>query len=273
MNVEHEYNAEFSVIGSILIDNTCIAEATARLQPDDFQHPICRAAFQAAYELCCEGKNVDAVKVLHKIGDTPEHREGLYVLAQCTPTAANFSSYVTLMEESRKRRNALTATYELTEALQAVGQTIPLDECQSMAGKIVQAFEDRTQRRAADISQLFDEFEQQQERPISYLRTGIQKLDETASIGAGHYVIIAGRPSSGKTALSLQLMLEFAKTRKVVFFSLETSRRDIFLRVLANYAKIPLWNLMHNSVDQKSHTLKALQKNVAFFFCPASIML
>jgi len=55
--------------------------ASARLHGGDFLHPFCRDAFEAMYELCCDGKKIDPLTVLAVMGDTPENRDGLYSLA------------------------------------------------------------------------------------------------------------------------------------------------------------------------------------------------
>ena len=70
-----------------------------------------------------------------------------------------------------------------------------------------------------------------------YIQTGISWIDRNIFISPGDYIVIGGGPSSGKTALTLQMMLNMAKKYQCVYFSLETSPAKIFERLATCYAK------------------------------------
>lgn len=240
------HDAEAAVIGCILIEPDLLAEATARLRAEDFQHPLCRGAFEAAWELCCIGKPVDPLTVLAEMGDTAANREGLLSLARGVPTTANFSSYADIVVEQRQRRTAAAMARQLTEALDPaydLGEPLPMAECSAMAGRVLQAFEGREDRAAQGMDELFADFDERQQHPPEYFRTGIGKLDNRVHICGGQLVIVAGRPSTGKTALTLQMALHMAARHRVVYFSLETSSAILFDRALAHYAGVPLASL------------------------------
>ena len=240
------YNAEAAVIGSILIQPELFAEASARLRGEDFQHPLCREAFEAAWELCCDGKAIDPLTVLNVMGDTAANREGLLALAQGVPSTANFSSYVGIVVEQRQRRTAATAARQLAEALEPefdIGESLPMQECAAMAGQLLQAFEGREQQEAIGVADLFADFDDRQSRPAEFFTAGIGSLDKRVHISGGHFIIVAGRPSSGKTAFTLQVALHMAARHRVIYFSLETSPAALFDRAVACYAGVPLENI------------------------------
>lgn len=237
------YSAEAAVIGSILIQPELFAEASARLRGEDFLHPLCREAFEAMWEICCDGKPIDPLTVLVEMGETPDNRTGLLTLAQTVPTLANFSSYVGLVVEQRQRRTAAAAARQLAEALDPdfdIGEALPMQECAAMAGQVLQAFEGREQQEALSAADLFDDFDERQTHPAEFYATGISSLDRKVHISGGQFVVVAGRPSSGKTALTLQIALHMAVRHRVVYFSLETSPAALFDRALACYAGVPL---------------------------------
>jgi len=254
MGLTAAYNAEAAVIGSVLIQPELFAEASARLRGEDFQHPLCREAFEAMYELCCEGRAVDPLTVLSVMGDTPANREGLLALAQGVPSTVNFSCYAGIVVEQRQRRTAAAAARQIAEALEPefeIGEPLPIQDCAAMAGQLLQAFEGREQQEAKSLEVLFREYDERQGRPLEFFKTGIGPLDKGVRIRGGHFIIVAGRPSSGKTALTLQIALHMAARYRVVYFSLETSDDEPFHRALACHAGVPIDSVMlYNTTPQ-----------------------
>jgi len=257
MGLTAAFNAEMAVIGAILIQPDLFAEASARLHGEDFLHPFCRDAFEAMYELCCDGKKIDPLTVLFVVGDTPENREGLFALAQGVPTTANFSSYAGIVVEQRQRRTAAAAARQLAQALEPeyeLEESLPLQDCAAMAEQLLQAFEDRGQQDAVTTVDLFADFDERQARKAEFFKTGVSSLDKRVHISGGHFVIVAGKPSSGKTALTLQAALHMAERCRVVYFSLETSPANLFDRAVACYAGVPLENIKLRRLTQQDRT-------------------
>ena len=113
------------------------------------------------------------------------------------------------------------------------------------------------------------------EKPV-YIKTGIERLDEALHISPGDFIIIGGRPSAGKTALSLQIAASMAKQNYTVYyFSLETSKRKLGARLMANQIYCPLDTVKNkavslNEIDGQAKNMKmplyirsAAGKNVA----------
>lgn len=83
-----------------------------------------------------------------------------------------------------------------------------------------------------------------------YISTGLKVLDNNLHLVPGNFVVIGGRPSAGKTALSLQLACEIAKNgRKVAYFSLETDPDTLYARIIANQLGVPLHTVKNKSVS------------------------
>lgn len=83
-----------------------------------------------------------------------------------------------------------------------------------------------------------------------YISTGLKVLDNNLHLVPGNFVVIGGRPSAGKTALSLQLACEIAKNgRKVAYFSLETDPDTLYARVIANQLGVPLYTVKNKTVS------------------------
>lgn len=83
-----------------------------------------------------------------------------------------------------------------------------------------------------------------------YISTGLRVLDNNLHLVPGNFVVIGGRPSSGKTALSLQLACEMAKSgRKVAYFSLETDPDTLYARIIANQLGVPLHTVKNKTVS------------------------
>ena len=114
------------------------------------------------------------------------------------------------------------------------------------------------------------------EKPV-YIKTGLERLDEALHISPGDFIIIGGRPSAGKTALSLQIAASMAKQNYTVYyFSLETSKRKLGARLMANQIYCPLETVKNkavslNEIDGQAKNMKmplyirsAAGKNVAW---------
>ena len=95
-----------------------------------------------------------------------------------------------------------------------------------------------------------------------YISTGLKVLDNNLHLAPGIFVVIGGRPSAGKTALSLQLACEIAKNgRKVAYFSLETDPDTLYARIIANQLGVPLHTVKNKTVNiDKLDRLAAIKK-------------
>lgn len=158
--------------------------------------------------------------------------------------------------------NALTTYEDLSEIYQQMGEAMSLKA------------EEEDAWTYEDV--LNDYVLHMDEKPV-YIKTGLERLDEALHISPGDFIIIGGRPSAGKTALSLQIAASMAKQNYTVYyFSLETSKRKLGARLMANQIYCPLDTVKNkavslNEIDGQAKNMKmplyirsAAGKNVAW---------
>lgn len=215
-----DYLAEQSVLGSMLLDASIVPKALAVVQAEDFQDATDRRLFEAARALFRDGSPVDPVTVLGKLGLDRDDDARKYVagLLEATPTTRNWRSYAHLMHEAA-----------VLSRIQAEAMTIysakSLDECRDAVANLTTAFHTGGSVTGKTLEELLTEFAARQspehEQKVRFL-TGFSQIDHLVKMIAGKFVMIAGLPSDGKTALALQWALSFAGAHSVGIFSLET---------------------------------------------------
>lgn len=237
--------AEQAVIGAILMaPDEVLPQAMAQLAPRDFQVPEYRNVFARCSELFDLQKPVDVVTALD--GFDPAYRTLATECCAAAPTIRNFESYIELVEQNARRARAYEAVTELQTAL-LEGEA--LGDCQMLAAKSAEALQEKRHGGEYSARELFVRFYETKMQPRKYLKTGIRRLDELTYIDRGDYIIVGARPSTGKTALTLQLMLYMAREHNVVYFSLETSAEKLADRIMANFTATPLRQIKQGRVD------------------------
>lgn len=207
--------AEQSIIGAILIDPACLGDVLTQVRPEDFASAPLRELFAAARELYIAQKPVDVVTVSDAAGGGELQR----IAVECvtvTPTARNVLTYCGIVREQAALARIRRAGQELQEL------TDP-DEARDVLARVQSELSDRPGVRAVSLTAMMADFLQRMSQPKpDYVRWGLGLLDAMLHTGAGSYTIVAARPSTGKTALALQLGLNIAQAKRVGFYSLET---------------------------------------------------
>lgn len=224
--------AEAGVIGSMLINPQCIGGVLTRLHVDDFS-PGNAPVVAAISALFAGRRPLDAVTVLDQMRQAGTYRDTtrqqVMQLVDATPTAANVEAYTAIVEEQarlrrvRDRARALLSVRSLGEVPRLLEELASVTRQEQRQG-----VEDMT----TGILQLYQWLED--ERPVEIIPTGVEQLDRQLWLEQGMYVVLAGNPSDGKTLLALQMALEMAKSKKVGFFSLETSNKKLLRRMVPN---------------------------------------
>lgn len=230
--------AQLSVIGSALVDGSCVPEILAEMRPEDFSGEH-RRYYEAFIKLSSEGVPVDPVTVLNVIG--PEYRDLTVELMRLTPTSANVSAYIAVCKEQSRLRllrdcgEALTSAATLGDAREALNRAAAIS---LETGR-------RTAWTAGEcVTEWFDALNRN-EKP-EYISCGIGPLDKTLRTVAGNFVIIAGYTSHGKSALALQMAWAVCKQKRVGFLSFETSKKEWTDRLIAYVSKVPLQKVQDN---------------------------
>lgn len=222
--------AQASVIGAMLIDDRCVPEVVSTVSEDDFTSAF-RSIFRAARWLFDEGCSVDPVTVMHQLGDDPEYRR---ILAECmdvTPTAANAGHHARILRE----QNRVLRLRELGEQL----LTAPdLAQARRLLEDAAALAADTDNRRICTMMQAMQEFSERHSGEVHYLDWPIRELVEPLGVEKGDFIVVGGRPSTGKTALTIQCAYHWAKKHRVGYFSLETNRHKVADRLVSHAARI-----------------------------------
>lgn len=230
--------AERSVIGNIMMDGEKVMpEAVLHLTKHSFTDPICSHVFGACMALYENQQPIDVITVAEKASgtDNDTYLQECILMAEETPTVSNYKSYIQIVKQCSQIRAAREKTESLLTALEDVTDTEAL---RSQAIKIAACFDDSTTEDAVSARAGFLRFYDNLDKKKQYLSTGFGWLDHRIYFDKGKYMVVGGRPSSGKTALTLQMALHLAKYHNVVYFSLETGVENLYERLAVCYTKV-----------------------------------
>jgi replicative DNA helicase len=285
----HNLEAERSVLGAILVHNDAFNMAAQVIDSSDFYRDAHRRIFDKMVQLNERNQAIDFVTLkeeLSRAGEIDEVGGPAYVasLADGVPRATNVEYYARIVKEKATLRNLIFAANKiLTNAYEADQESdLILDEAES---SIFAVADDRLKAGFVPMRDLvkesFPKIEQlfEQKRLITGCPTGFVDLDEmTRGLQPGDLIIVAARPSMGKTSLVLNMAQHVAiqPDSTVGFFSLEMSKESLFLRLLTSEAQIDSHRLMSGAIGQKdygriSHALETLSAMRLFIDDTANI--
>jgi len=272
----HNLEAERSVLGAILVHNDAFNTAVQVIESADFYRDAHRRVFEKMIALNERAQAIDFVTLkeeLSRSGELDQVGGPAYIasLADGVPRATNVEYYARIVKEKSTLRALISAAGKiLTNAYEADQESdLILDEAESA---IFAVADDRMKAGFVSMRDLVKEsypkiekaFEQK--RLITGVPTGFVDLDEmTRGLQGGDLIIIAARPSMGKTSLVLNIAQYVAAQPDLTvgFFSLEMSKESLFIRLLTSEAQIDSHRLMSGAVGHKdygriSHALESL---------------
>jgi replicative DNA helicase len=248
----HDLEAEVSVLGAILLDRDAIGRVLDVLAADDFYRENNAAVYRAALGLFREGEPIDNVTlaaalekagVLERIGG----RAHLALLQESVPTAANVEHYARIVKAKARKRRLITVGGEVTKL--GFDAAVEADEAEDQAGQLVLAVAEdqgrppRTMHELVAAARERRELRRQSGRSLTGIGSGLHDLDRlTGGWKDGELVVIAARPSLGKTSLAMQAIGHAAKEEGLAsaVFSLEMGEDQLVDRLLCNEAKVDL---------------------------------
>jgi replicative DNA helicase len=285
----HNLEAERSVLGAILVHNDAFNLAAQVIDSQDFYRDAHRRIFDKMVALNERHDAIDFVTLkeeLAKAGQLDEVGGPAYIasLADGVPRATNVEYYAKIVKEKSTLRNLIYAANKiLTDAYEADQESdVVLDQAESA---IFSVADDRLKAGFVQMRDLvkesFPKIEQlfEQKRLITGVPTGFVDLDEmTRGLQGGDLVIVAARPSMGKTSLVLNIAQYVATQPELVvgFFSLEMSKESLFLRLLTAEAQVDGHRLLSGAIGGKdygriSHALETLSAMKLFIDDTANI--
>src|SRR5260221_3265943 len=244
-------DAERSILGAILFDNNALNAAIEALKPDDFFIPQHRNIFTRMIALGEAQQAIDLVTLteeLHRRSELDASGGAPYLasLVDGMPRVSNIEHYARIVREKALLRNLIHATHNIQQrALEGEdGADTILDNAES---SIFALAEDRVKAGLIPVKDIVrDNFERLEKifregKSITGVSTGYTELDKLLSgLQPSELLILAARPSQGKTALALNFAENIAirAGKPVAFFSLEMSKESLLQRLVASVAQI-----------------------------------
>ncbi len=229
------YQAQLSVIGSMLIDDRCAPLVLSKLAPEDFVDGTCRSTFIAIRSLAREGRPIDPITVVDAMQGGDRYIAWVREVMELTPTAANVGEYIPLVRKYAVRRRVL----ELAEGLAEADDEGLEDLVRKMASCLSAA--DRMPRMTGQERAIDFYARMKSEDKPKYLPWGLPTADRCVYAELGDMILLGGYASSGKTLLSIAMAQAQAKAGyKIGYYSLETSPQKMTDRQMAALSKVPL---------------------------------
>ncbi|MCS6807564.1 MAG: replicative DNA helicase [Bacteroidota bacterium] len=257
----HSSDAEAAVLGAIMLDRNALSKATEVLEPDSFYKETHRKIYEVMLSMSERNITIDLLSLSEELRRRGilEAIGGTYTLVQInsgTPTAANVEHYIRIVQEHALKRQLISAASEIL-ARAYDPTTDALDEIDKAESEIFRIAEQRLRKSYISMSKLAkDTFatiasmvNRESRRGIP---SGYTKLDDVI-MGGFHrsdFVIIAARPSMGKTALALSIARNVAVESGIptAFFSIEMSKEQLTMRLLSAEARVSLHKLMKGDI-------------------------
>lgn len=247
--------AEASVIGILLMNPERMNETALMLSAEDFLTPVCRKIYEGMEGLSKAGKGMDTITLLSKLGEG--YKPALVGCCETAPHLSHLMEYVEIVRETARRTRGFAKASELLLALEEGEE---LQGCQERALAVTKALDDPAGREGVDAAEGFYRFYAGKMKPKTYLKTGFARLDRYLYLDLGDYLVVGGRPSAGKTAFTLQMMLHMARDHKVIYFSLETSAEKIFDRLVSSYTQTKMTEIKRQEIRDWERIAKEAER-------------
>ncbi len=247
----HDLEAEIAVLGSMLLDNEVIGEVATLVRADDFYRDAHRRLFEAMIGLYDSGKGCDAVTLREDLQhrgvlDAVGGSDALVTIMDRVPTAAHAVHYSRIVRDTALRRGVIGACDRVLRSAHdgaRQGREI-LDEAEAAFFQLDRESETGEISRIGDVlKHVFQQIDKYQEREgrLTGLGTGFYDLDDmTGGLHTSEMVVVAARPSMGKTSLALCIAEHAAvvEGKPVALFSLEMARAQVVQNMLCSRAKV-----------------------------------
>ena len=259
--------AEQSVLGGLMLDNRAFEDVAERIQAQDFYRHQNRLIYSVIEKLSDEEKPFDLLTLSDELADQEELENCgglayLTELVESTPSAANITAYADIVKEkSLLRRLAEAATDIADKAFNPKGDN-PQSIISDAEKRIAEVGEGGGKKDSGPehvnpiMSRTLEKIEELFNMPdgLTGLTTGFTDLDKrTNGFQAADLVIVAGRPSMGKTTFAMNLCENalLATNRPVLVFSMEMPKEAILMRMYSSIGRIPSGKLRSGKLDEE----------------------
>ena len=263
-SLPYNLEAEQSVIGSMLIDKTAISRAVEVLKGDDFYRDSHKVIFNAIFDLYQKDTPIDMITLLEHLRSSEklESSGGITYITEISnsiPSTANLSSYIKIVDDKSILRKLIRASTEImencynkqddVEAVMDLAEQKVFNIAERKNSSDFEPMNTVLERGFLEIERIFNN-----KGETTGISSGFPELDDkTAGFQKGDMILIAARPSMGKTTFALNLA-EYAALREgknVAVFSLEMSKEQLAYKLLCSEANVDMSKLRHGNLEDK----------------------
>lgn len=260
-------DAEQSVLGGLMLDNDCWDEVLLLVSSDDFYYSVHRTIFREMARLINGGKPIDLITLsdsLERQSENGLEKFGgfayLAELSKNTPSAANIVAYCEIVAKYSQARQLAKIGADITATVTKPGADIALvmEDAEQKITRLAERAEPQQAQTLIDgMTNLLAELERRFNIPdgITGASTGFDEFDElTSGLQAGDLILIAARPSMGKTAFLISLLLNLLMKKddtRGQFFSLEQPTEQILMRMVSSVGNVELTRLKSGQMNDE----------------------
>jgi replicative DNA helicase len=257
--------AEAAVLGSMILDRECVGQVVEQLQDiDAFSMPEHRLIYDAIVGLYEANSKIDLVLLRNELTKRDRLKAAggvdyLVRVAESVPTAANIEYYTRIVKDKAMLRQLARVSQEiLREACDEAGDVgDKLDQAEQRVFAVTEKKISGSAYVIRDLlSETFESIESRKGSHVTGLPTGFTELNSLlCGLHKGEMVIVAGRPSMGKTSFALNIAEHIGadEGQPVVVFSLEMSRQQLVERILCSRAKVDSQAVRKGMVSAEQH--------------------
>jgi replicative DNA helicase len=259
-------DAEISLLGSLLLDGSLMDQVSDVVKPEDFYKNEHRLIFSAMVDLFVKRHPIDTISISTALKDTNKSEEAggsgyLSELVNSVPSASNATYYAEIVRKKKVLRDLIAVSYEISQLGYQENEDVSslLDEAEkkifSIAHQsVVKGFAPVT-NALEEAWDRIDRLHKEGSHELRGVSTGFKKMDDLlGGLQKSDLIILAARPSLGKTSLALDIARHVAihENVPVGVFSLEMSTDQLIDRLIAAEADVNLWNLRTGRLSAQS---------------------
>ncbi len=291
VNMPYSLEAEQAVLGSILLEPSCITQVLILVKPEYFYLPQHRAIFTIMQEIDALGGKIDPLIVLEKLKDEKVYddasgKQYLLSLSQIVPSTENVEAYSKIIREKFYIRSLINVSKGIIEEASSSNEQADtlLEAAEQKIYDIRQGRVTKGPAKIGDIivNEVYDKLQKlsspDKDKYKGYT-TGFTDLDKAITgLNRSDLLIIGARPAMGKTSLALNLARNTAMMgkKKVLFFSLEMTKEQLAQRVLSTEARVESTKMRTGNISGEEWanlaTATALLSNCELYFDDTSNM-
>lgn len=263
----YSIEAEQSVLGGLMLDNRAWHELTDRISDADFYRQDHQLVYRGISDLISANKPCDFVTLSDHLRDLGKLEDAgglgyLALLCNDTPSAANVQAYAEIVRERSVLRSLIATGNDIAElGFRPAGR--PPAELVDVAEQKVFAIRERGMRTQSTyvampqvMTDVFERVSKLRDNPMGTagLPTGFVEFDnKTSGLHPGDLLILAARPSMGKTSLAMNIAehVAFEEKKGVIIFSMEMSAEQLGVRVVSSKGWIPMQKLRSGELDDR----------------------